>query len=365
MPLVVPLESASSILFAPAKVNLSLRVGGRNDCGLHELESHIVFLELHDRLEVQDREDGGGLAVEFYKANSKTHFKTHFKTHADESFLVCEDHSLARAARALAAAVESKSVEGSVKGSVKDGVGSFECAWNIVVQKAIPVGAGLGGGSSDAASFLRYAREKISSQNFMQKFNKNSVSLSDVEWLSVARAVGSDVALFFLRAKSNSVFVSGYGERVSEQAALPVCGVVLLCGAELSTEAVYERYARDRAEGRADRVVEGQTFSEACSSASKSSRLTALLETGGNDLLAAACDLDGSIVERLSALRSCEEVFCARMTGSGSACFGLTELGCEENVAACLRTRGWGGVIATRFLASDAGEGLDKAGKDV
>ncbi len=362
MPLVMPLESASPLLFAPAKVNLSLRVGGRNDCGLHALESHIVFLELHDQLEVHDREDGGGLAVEFYKANSKTHCKTHFKAHsAEETFPVCEDHSLARAARALAATVQSKSVEGSVK----DGVESFECAWNIVVQKAIPAGAGLGGGSSDAASFLRYAREKISSKNSMRGFNKNSVSLSAAEWLSVARAVGSDVALFFLRAKSNSVFVSGYGERVLEQAALPVCGVVLLCGAELSTKAVYERYARDRAEGRAYSATEAETFSKTFSSASKFSKLTALLEAGGNDLLAAACALDGSIVERLSALRSCEEVFCARMTGSGSACFGLTELGCEEDVAECLRARGWRGVIATRFRKSEAGEGVDKAGENV
>ena len=350
MPLVMPLESASPLLFAPAKVNLSLRVGARNDCGLHALESHIVFLELHDQLEVHDREDGGGLAVEFYKANSHAHS-------AEETFPVCEDHSLARAARALAATVQSKSVEGSVK----DGVGSFECAWNIVVQKAIPAGAGLGGGSSDAASFLRYAREKISTQNSMRGFNKNSVSLSAAEWLSVARAVGSDVALFFLRAKSNSVFVSGYGERVLEQAALPVCGVVLLCGAELSTKAVYERYARDRAEGRAYSATEVETFS----SASKFSKLTALLEAGGNDLLAAACALDGSIVERLSALRSCEEVFCARMTGSGSACFGLTELGCEEDVAECLRARGWRGVIATRFRKSEAGEGVDKAVENV
>ena len=317
----------SRLLSAPAKLNLSLRVGGRNKTsGLHKIESQIVFLNLHDRLEVHDREDGDGLAVEFCETHS-----------VEKSLPVCEDHSLLQAARALAAALGS---------SVED----LALSWKIVVRKAIPAGAGLGGGSSDAASFLRYARERL---------GRRGVSLSDAEWLSVARTVGSDVALFFLRGqgstRSNSVFVSGFGERVAEQDALPVCGVVLLCGAGLSTKAVYRRYTHDQAEGRGD-VVE-----EDCLSRAPSPRLAALLEGTGNDLLVAACALDASIVERLSALRSCEEIFCARMTGSGSACFGLTELGREEGVAARLRACGFRGAMATRFLQGEEGDGVDKA----
>ncbi len=331
---------SSCLLSAPAKLNLSLRIGRRSSAtrlvgGLHKLESHIVFLDLHDRLEVEDREDAGSLAVEFCD------------THAvEESFLVGKDHSLSRAARALAVAVASKSVEGGMENSADN----LAFAWKIVVQKAIPAGAGLGGGSSDAASFLRYARTR-----------GLGALLSDAEWLSVARAVGSDVALFLLRARSNCVFVSGFGERVLEQEALPVCGVVLVCGAGLSTASVYERYARNQAEGRKDAAADVEIFSEACLSTSPSARLSSLLEAGGNDLLVAACALDGSIVERLKALRSCEEVFCARMTGSGSACFGLTELGCEEGVAARLRARGFRGAMATRFLQGEEGDGVDKA----
>ena len=290
------------------------------------MESQIVFLDLHDRLEVYDREEGGSLAVSFHEDHG-----------IEGSLAVCKNHSLARAARALAAAL-GKSIE------------DLEMSWNIIVRKAIPAGAGLGGGSSDAASFLREARKKL---------DRRGVSLSDAEWLSVAREVGSDVALFFLRSCSNRVFVSGFGERVAEQESLPLCGVVLLCGAGLSTSEVYDRYARDRAEGRASMME------ESCLSASKSSRLRVLLEGGGNDLLSAACALDASIVERLSALRSCEEVFCARMTGSGSACFGLTALGCEEGVASRLRASGWRGVIATRFLSCEEGEEVDKAREEV
>ena len=348
---------APHLLSAPAKLNLSLRVGGRNDAnGLHTIESQVVFLDLHDRLEVYEREDSGGLVVDFCKAHSARdpsvrdsflrdsflHESFLHESFLKESFPVCEDHSLSRAARALAAAVGAKSIE------------DLGLSWNVVVRKAIPAGAGLGGGSSDAASFLRYARDRLGTRG---------VDISEDGWLSVARAVGSDVALFFLRARSNRVFVSGFGERVAEQDTLPVCGVVLLCGAELSTKAVYARHACNRRGG----VKDTDRVEEAClsSSPSPSPRLEALLEGGGNDLLVAACALDGSIVERLSALRSCEEVFCARMTGSGSACFGLTELGCEEGVAASLRARGFRGVLATRFLRGEAGEGVDKAKGEV
>ena len=351
--------SASRLLSAPAKVNLSLRVCGRNSAkglhsALHKIESQIVFLDLQDRIEVLDRQDGGNLAVEFDEAR--------LGQLGEESLPVCEDHSLSRAARALAESVRAK--------GITDGVKELEFAlgfpWNVVVRKAIPAGAGLGGGSSDAASFLRYAREKLDARG---------VSLSDDEWLSVARAVGSDVALFFLRGESNCVFVSGFGERILAQESLPICGVVLLCGAGLSTAEVYRRYdcEQDEKQGEKQDKKQGEggedCEEESCLSSSPSSRLAALLEGSGNDLLSAACALDGSIVERLSALRSCEEVFCARMTGSGSACFGLTALGDEEGVATKLRARGLRGVIATRFLprflSSEEGARVDKARGEV
>ena len=343
--------SASRLLSAPAKVNLSLRVCGRKRAkglhseihsALHKIESQIVFLDLRDRIEVLDRQDGGNLAVEFDEAR--------LEELGEESLPVCEDHSLSRAARALAESVRAK--------GITDGVKELEFAlgfpWNVVVRKAIPAGAGLGGGSSDAASFLRYAREKLDARG---------VSLSDDEWLSVARAVGSDVALFFLRGESNCVFVSGFGERVLAQESLPICGVVLLCGAGLSTAEVYRRYDCEQGEKQGEGGEDCEE--ESCLSSSPSSRLAALLEGTGNDLLSAACALDGSIVERLSALRSCEEVFCARMTGSGSACFGLTALGDEEGVATKLRARGLRGVIATRFLSSFLqNEAGDEAGNE-
>ena len=332
--------SASRLLSAPAKVNLSLRVRGRNSAkglhsALHKIESQIVFLDLQDRIEVLDRQDSGNLAVEFDE--------TYLGQLGEESLPVCEDHSLSRAARALAESVRAQGITDGVKELKFALEFPWEFPWNVVVRKAIPAGAGLGGGSSDAASFLRYAREKLDARG---------VSLSDDEWLSVARAVGSDVALFFLRGESNCAFVSGFGERVLAQESLPICGVVLLCGAGLSTAEVYRRYDCEQDEKQGKKQGEGREDceEEPCLSSSPSSRLAVFLEGSGNDLLSAACALDGSIVERLSALRSCEEVFCARMTGSGSACFGLTALGDEEGVATKLRARGLRGVIATRFL---------------
>src|ERR1700729_323181 len=118
-----PSGSAASIaaveFFAPAKVNLSLRVLRRRDDGFHEIESLVCPLSIFDTLDLAHRDAG---ELEF--------------TCDDASLPVGDDNLVVRAARLFC---ESCGIEPRLR---------------IQLTKRIPHGAGLGGGSSDAATTL-------------------------------------------------------------------------------------------------------------------------------------------------------------------------------------------------------------------
>jgi len=148
-------------LYAFAKINLALRVVARRDDGYHEIESLVQTVDLADRITVQP---GVGIRVE-------------------NDLAEIEGEDLAeRAARSILAA----------KGG-GDGV-------RITVMKGIPAGAGLGGGSSDAAAVIS-AIDRL----FPPR-------LAYEELLAVAGRVGSDVPLFL---RGGLLRVRGRGEIVS------------------------------------------------------------------------------------------------------------------------------------------------------
>jgi 4-diphosphocytidyl-2-C-methyl-D-erythritol kinase len=106
--------------FAPAKINLSLAVKGSRDDGFHEIETFISPVSIFDRLTIELREEGG---LDFS---------------CDEPALpMGHDNLVVRAANLFCADI------------------GLEPHLRIVLQKTIPHGAGLGGGSSDAATTLR------------------------------------------------------------------------------------------------------------------------------------------------------------------------------------------------------------------
>jgi 4-diphosphocytidyl-2-C-methyl-D-erythritol kinase len=150
---------------APAKINLSLRVLRRRDDGFHEIESLMVPLSLTDELDVTPREEPG---IEF---------------HCDDSSLPTDDSNLVvRAARRF---FQSVSREPRVR---------------IALRKRIPHGAGLGGGSSDAAATLLALNEV-----FAAKLTLEALS-------ALAAQVGSDVPFFLHRSAAT---VRGRGEIVT------------------------------------------------------------------------------------------------------------------------------------------------------
>ncbi len=145
---------------APAKLNLGLEIIGRRPDGYHELVTIFHTIALHDELTVAPAPPG-------------------HLTLATDPALGGEDNLILRAARALAAHT-----------GASDGAA-------LTLAKGIPVAAGLGGGSSDAASTLLALCELW------------GLTLADEELAALAVRLGADVP-FFLRC--GTAFASGVGE---------------------------------------------------------------------------------------------------------------------------------------------------------
>ncbi len=183
-------ESATVRIAAPAKVNLTLDVIARRPDGFHEIRSMVQGIDLCDELSVRPR-NGGGVSLRCIGADLPT----------DSGNLVV------RAIERLAEAAGRN-----------DGV-------EVVLRKRIPVAAGLGGGSSDAASALLAVDELW------------HLAWSREALARVAADIGSDVPLFF---SMPSALVTGRGERV-EPTRLAWGGWIVLVSAELEvlTHRVY------------------------------------------------------------------------------------------------------------------------------
>ena len=150
---------------APAKINVGLKVLPVRDDGFHSIESIFQTVGLYDELTVKLIDGFGRCEVS------------------------CADIVLPKKNTIESAYKAFSEVYGKIK------------SVSVFLKKGIPSGGGLGGGSSDAAAFVR-ALEKL-----------NDVKLSDNELDSIAAKVGSDV-FFFLRAASGAAIVTGRGEIV-------------------------------------------------------------------------------------------------------------------------------------------------------
>ena len=277
-------------LRAPAKVNLYLHITGRRDDGYHLLDSLVVFTALSDRLELEPA-DGMSLSVEGAFAD---------KAGPDDTNLVL------RAARVLAEAAD------------------MDEGMRARLDKNIPVAAGLGGGSADAAAALR---------GLMQLWD---ISPDDVDLPALALELGADVPVCLA---SKPAFIGGVGERVESAPALPDAGILLVNpGIALATPSVFA--------GRRGGFSPPGRFDESPASVEA---LAALLRERDNDLADAAIRLAPVIADVLAALKTVPGCRLARMTGSGATCFGLfDDEASAVDGAGALRREGWW-VQATRI----------------
>jgi 4-diphosphocytidyl-2-C-methyl-D-erythritol kinase len=255
---------------APAKINLTLRVVGRRADGYHELESLVVFAAVGDTLSFAPAR---ALAL---TVNGPT---------AAASGSIGENLVL-KAARALAERVDGLKL------------GRF------TLTKRLPVAAGIGGGSSDAAAALRLIARA------------NRIALDDPRLMEAARVSGADVPVCLVpRAR----VMRGIGEILSDPLALPKLPAVLVNPrVAVPTKDVFAALrAQLETRGKAanDTTFEGARL--------KPKALIDAVAEGRNDLEAPAVAIAPVIAQVLADLRSLRGCRLARMSGSGATCFGL------------------------------------------
>jgi 4-diphosphocytidyl-2-C-methyl-D-erythritol kinase len=267
-----------------AKVNLTLRVVGRRVDGYHDLESVVAFADCADRLTLSpgaelDLKMAGPLAA----ACGET-----------------SDNLVLKAARLLGQRVPDLKV------------GSF------TLDKLLPVAAGIGGGSADAAAALRLLAQL------------NGLSLDDERLAEVALLTGADVPVCLA---SRACDMTGVGETLLPLS-LPIMPCVMVNPrVPVATRDVFNALGLRNGEllvGATD-IFRGTAWPEAGASVED---WVEVLAASSNDLEEPATRTQPVIGEVISALSATNGAWLARMSGSGATCFAIYENTAEAGRAA-------------------------------
>ncbi|MFO7955572.1 MAG: 4-(cytidine 5'-diphospho)-2-C-methyl-D-erythritol kinase [Candidatus Brocadiia bacterium] len=273
-------EQGELTVRAPAKVNLSLDVLGKRPDGFHEIRTVMQAVSLCDVLSFARRGDG----------------RIRLSC-SDQDVPVGEDNLVVRAARLLQRRSASRA------------------GADIRLEKRVPVGGGLGGGSSDAAVSLLALNELW------------RVGLSEGELMELAASLGSDVAFF---VRGGTALCEGRGERVSPALKVPTIHHVLaIPDVSVSTGAVYAAATALTTRGPDDNNVLLEAL--------QSGDVRALVSALRNDLQRLALELHECLLEVHEKLNEKGgEVGVSRflLSGSGSTFFGIARSEDEAALAA-------------------------------
>jgi 4-diphosphocytidyl-2-C-methyl-D-erythritol kinase len=272
--------------FAPAKINLTLRIGRKRPDGYHDLESLVVFAQAGDALRLA----------------------------AGPSLLLDVDGPTATQAGLTADNLVLKATQ-ALRAQIADlRVGHFH------LTKSIPVAAGLGGGSSDAAAALRMLARL------------NNLPAEDSRVMTAARASGADVPVCL---DPRPRIMRGIGDVLSGPIRLPALHAVLVNpGVPVPTGTVFAALAKSRID-QPPPSIDNDPASQ-CVEAREPSLAVLIdaLASSANDLEAPALALFPPVAATLSALRGIASCRLARMSGSGGTCFGLFAAASEAKDAA-------------------------------
>ncbi len=248
---------------APAKLNLNLFVGNRFFDGLHFLKSDICFLELTDKIYLKFTKDD-----RFYQNKSNSFIinpKKNLILHAINKFRYYTN---------------------------------WDKKFEIYLDKNIPIGAGLGGGSADAAATLVLLRKLF---NKDKKYNKIPIT----EIFQMGSELGSDVPSCIM---SKDLRLSGYGKNIRRKKfPKSYYFLVIYPNLELSTKSVFQHYSDFKNSDLKSKTIFFENI-----------RIY-------NSLLFSATSLAPKISDVLDNLKKIPNIIAYGMTGSGSACFGIVK----------------------------------------
>jgi 4-diphosphocytidyl-2-C-methyl-D-erythritol kinase len=276
---------------APAKLNLFLHITGRRPDGYHLLQSVFMLIDWCDTLHLELRTDGS-ISREDLPDDKLLQPSNSV---ADPEALPAEDLCV-RAARALQAAT------GTLQGV------------HIRLHKCLPTQAGMGGGSSDAATCLLGLNRLWNLQ------------LSRAQLQQIGLQLGADVPFFL---SGGHAWVEGIGEQLTPINLPPARFVVCKPPTGVSTPAIFTHSALERD----------------CAHAIISGFAATPYDFGRNVLQPVAELINPQVTQALNALR--QQGLNPRMTGSGSAVFA--KLSGDENLAAV--PPGWQQIVCSNLVA--------------
>ena len=285
---------------APAKVNLALHVTGRRDDGYHELDSLVAFTEFGDTVRVS---------------------------------LADRDEIVPAGPGVMSLATMSRNIVEDARDALRAASPSVDAPVRIEVEKWIPVAAGLGGGSADAAGTLRALNRLW------------ELDLSEQRLCEIGLSLGADVPMC---VASRTAVARGIGERLTPLAGLGLdrFHVVLVNPTfeqnAVSTPAVFRALANPN---NTPMPPLPTTLDETKPEES----VLEWLRDCRNDLLDAALTVEPAIQDVLGALN---DALLARMSGSGATCFGLYGTRADADAAVSRIQRAHSGWFAgaTHFI---------------
>ncbi len=257
--------------FAPAKINLCLKIGKKRPCGYHELASVVGFTEFGDTINIQ-------------------------LSDFDELIL----------SGRFSADIETKSSDNLVMKSLNAlrNLSHYIPPLKITIDKQIPVGGGLGGGSSDAATIF-LALNKIFELN-----------LSEENLIKIALKIGSDIPVCLNR---NFMLMGGIGEQINPLFELDIPKYIVLTnpGFTADTKKVFEEFDKNITERKIEYIPKELGIKQ--------------LLYNGNDLEPFAINIYPEIKKLLYTMNNLYPKknpfgsIAIQMSGSGSSCFSLFE----------------------------------------
>lgn len=247
---------------APAKININLFVKDKLKNGLHSLESDICFVELADNI--------------FFRFCDKDVF---LQDNLKKQFLINPHDNL-----------------------ILNALNKFRqlTEWNknfsIYLEKKIPIGAGLGGGSANAAATLILLRKLFNHQTKVNKLSKNAL-------FEIGKSIGSDVPACI---ESKDLKLRGYGDKIKRNK-MP-CNFYFLIinpNIKLSTKDVFDHFEKNLDK----KIPKTNMFWEKINIY--------------NSLISSAVFLEPEILNVLDTFKKSKNIVAYGMSGSGSSCFGI------------------------------------------
>lgn len=255
---------------APPKINLTLEIVGRRPDGYHELRSLVAFGEdCGDELEL-DPDKPFSLAISGPFASD-----------------IAGKNTIVQARSALLA-IDSRFKFGAVS-----------------LEKMLPVASGIGGGSADAAAFMR----------MVAKLNPDLTS--QLDWPTIASGIGADVPVCLL---SQAAYMTGTGGTLHAVKSLPALAAILVTPLHEPTP---DKTARVFKQLRAEALPPDYRPDPTPNVPPDLTALLAYIAQRGNDLLEPASELFPSIHTVLTEISAATGCLLSSLSGAGPTCFGI------------------------------------------